>query len=310
MRHAAACLGLTLLVVLTGCNTLRWGIFRPPENIKTPVTQGTAPTTEQLTDYLNKNAALLKTLRCDEVRVTCRQGIQAVDLDARMICQQPRNFRMTANFLGKPEVDLGSNEQEFWYWIRRGDPAQIYCRYQDLDAGQVRIMPFPFQPDWVLETLGMGQYGPASHYQLDTSDPNKLKLIERTKSPQGKPVQKVIVFNRRPAQAPEPQITDFILVDEESNKEICSAHVLASQIDPGTGGMYPKRLELSWPEQRLSLKLDLTAATAGVQIPPGFPAFVRQPLSGIRSFNLASGQFDGQPTSIRRTSGLGMTGRR
>ena len=116
---------------------------------------------------------------------------------------------MVGEVLGKREVDLGSNDQEFWYWIRRSDPPyQVYCSYQALSEGKVTQLPFPFQPDWVLETLGMGNYGPASRYKLETEQ-ERFKLVEVVRGPQGRDVKKVIVFNRRPARPGSPVITEL-----------------------------------------------------------------------------------------------------
>lgn len=301
MRRLTACLCIGLTTMLAGCHSLGLDIFNPNRN-NADIPKN-APTAEQLVDYMNRNSERLKTMRCDDLRITAMHGIQSVALDARMVAQQPRDFRMTATFLSKPEVDLGSNQKEFWYWIRRGDRAQVYCPYDDLEAGRVRQMPFPFQPEWVLETMGMSNFGPATRYKL-TVEADKLKLTENIKSPQGKPMRKVIVFNRRPTRAPDPQVTDFILVDDETNKEICSATIRQTQVDPNSGGTYPRRMELRWPSENMSLKMYLASSQANVALGENFPAFVRQPLDGIPSFNLAQGQFDGRPTSIQRTGGF------
>ena len=82
-------------------------------------------------------------------------------------------------------------------------PPQFHCSYQALREGKVRMLPFPFQPDWIMETLGMGQYGPATRYEPQVVvEAEKLKLIEKIRSPQGVPVKKVTVFNRRKMTAP------------------------------------------------------------------------------------------------------------
>src|SRR5207249_12195775 len=65
------------------------------------------------------------------------------------------------------------NDQEFWFWVKHADmPQQFYCAYKDLEEGQVRVMPLPIQPSWIMETLGMGPYGPAEKYTLE-SDANR-----------------------------------------------------------------------------------------------------------------------------------------
>ena len=78
---------------------------------------------------------------------------------------------------------------------------------------------------------------------------------------------------------------------------ICSAHVTEVQFDP-KGGIFPRRLELSWPEQKLKLGMLLNGVDVNLTPPP--QAFVRLPMQGIPSFDLATARIDGQPNSIQR----------
>jgi hypothetical protein len=309
MRHVAAWLGLVLLLAGLAC-TPRWNFMRKDkqdfEDQHAP-----APTAAQLVEYLNENSKRLQCLRCQDLEVNCGVGLQSLPtLHGQMVCQQPRNFSMTGKLFGKDEVVIGSNQEEFWYWVRRGDPYQVHCSYRDLEQGKLRAMPFPFRPDWLLETLGMSTYGPPERYQL-LDEPPYVKLVERARSPQGTMVRKVIVMRRRPVASPNPQVTEFLLLNDATGKEICSAkilqsQVLASQLNRDKGALVPRQIVLNWPEQKLKLTMRLDTSTAQVDFPPNFPAFVRRPLQGVPSFDLASGRVDGQGTSLLRA---GFTGR-
>ena len=174
---------------------------------------------EDLVTYLNNVSKAIPGIQSDDIGLTCYTGGPVgLPVSGKLRAQGPRNFRMTAYALGDQEVDLGSNNQEFWYWIRRAEPnAQVFCSYQAIEEGRVKQMPFPFQPDWVLEAMGMGNYGPPEKYELVVEDKH-FKLIEKTRSPQGVPVKKIIVFNRSKVPVPQPQITDFLCVEEATNK--------------------------------------------------------------------------------------------
>ena len=105
-----------------------------------------------------------------------------------MICQKPRNFRLSAKALGNTAADLGSNDREFWFWISKNEPPYLYhCSYEDYARG-VR-MPLPFQPDWIVEALGVGEYDPAKNYRVVPSGAG-VDLVEETTS-QGQPVRKI-----------------------------------------------------------------------------------------------------------------------
>jgi hypothetical protein len=281
-----------LLVMLTGCaDGGRFNLLRPSGNKPADPVATYTPATEELVAYLNRNSEKIPGIQSNDIGLTCYAGTGVgIPVGGKIRAQGPRSFRMTADALGNREVDLGSNDQEFWYWIRRGDPYQVFCSYQALEEGRVKQMRFPFQPDWVLEAMGMGRYGPAEKYELAT-EPGHFKLIERTKSPQGVPVKKIIVFDAQDrSKKPDlPQVTDYLVVDERSGKLIGSAKITRRQILPG-GGEIPRELELRWPEENMKLVLHLT----GVQVNGNIPSqvFVRTKLNGVHSYDLATGQLD------------------
>src|SRR5207253_1607563 len=234
MRNRVCLIGLGCLLLALGCDQTRFNIFKgmdPPPPTK-------PPTTEQVVAYLNENASRIQTVRSDELWLTVHQGLQSGGLKGKMMVEKPRGLRLVADMAGSSVVDMGSNPQEFWYWISKAEPPyQFYCSYAALQAGPVKYMSFPFQPEWVMEAMGVGSYGPAERYTQEV-DNRTFKLVEKTRSPQGKPVRKVIVFNRRqvdPVKSREPQMSACLLVDDATGQEICSAHVLETHYDPATG---------------------------------------------------------------------------
>jgi hypothetical protein len=288
-----------LLLALTGCT--RWGMLKPEQNTAPP--PGSTPSVVAIVKYLDDNAARIQTVRSTDLDITCSLGLQSFGLRGKMIAQKPRNFLMGADSLGKRMVDLGSNDQEFWFWISKNDPPyQFYCSYKDLAGGRVRQMPLPFQPDWVVDALGMGNYGPADRYKMET-EADKLKLVEMARSPQGQPVRKVIVLNGRPVRAPTPQVVAFLLIDDASNKEICSAHITETLVDHDTGAIVPRRIEFRWTlPNNQKFKMAMRLGELNVNPPIAAAAFVRRPLQGVPSYDLATGRTD-QPTAFQRLQG-------
>jgi hypothetical protein len=302
MRHVIPWVGLGGLLFVAGCTSTRLGIIGGGGGNPPPVS-GQTPTVAALVKYLDDNAQRVRSLRCDDVDLGVSHGIVTLaNLPTQLACQQPRNFRMSAKFAANDEVDLGSNDQEFWFWIRKMDSKQYFCPYQALDEKRPVRLPFPFQPGWVMETLGMGSYGPPERYQLvveGNREPTRYKLIEHTTGPQGNKVRKVIVFNARDQsnRPGSPQITDFLLLDEATGRELCSAKILEVQGDLSSG-MVPKRMQLRWPEEKITLTLRLSRPVLNAQLPG--PLFVRRPLAGQPSINLATGRPEGQPSGLQR----------
>lgn len=281
MRFAKTCVLLAALVPLVGCETFRWGLFRRDDPTPPP---GALPSADQLVAYLNDNSQRIRSLSCTDIDLTAQQRFQSFGLRGKMMAMKPRGLVMNATAFGSPVVDLGSNSDEFWFWFSKGEPYQFFCTYKDYEEGRVAKLPFPFQPDWVLEGLGMGSFGSADKYTIE-SDAKTVRLVERTRSPQGQPVRKVIVMNRREARAPNPQVQAYLLFDETTNKEICSVHVHETKIDDATGAIVPRKMDVRWPTDNAKLTFTFNQ----MQVNPVLEEaqFQRRPMQGVPAFDLA-----------------------
>jgi hypothetical protein len=286
MRSLAGVFGLGAVVLFSGCADSKWSLFRHSQDaaVRLPTER---PTAAQLVAYLNNNAQRIGSLQCTDVDLDCTQGIQSFHIRGKLACQKPKDFYLQAEAMGKTEAIIGSNNQEFWYWVARGDPYLIHCSYQDLAKG-VRI-PFPFQPDWVMEALGMSEYDPTQPYELVPTE-KAYQLIQNTTNSQGQRVQKVTVFNPQVARF---QVTDHVLWDA-SRREICRAHILDAQPVQG-GAMLPRRIVFTYPAERLKLDMTLWHQADDIAVNRGFDPsrakalFTRPALSGVQTYDLAHG---------------------
>jgi hypothetical protein len=160
------------------------------------------------------------------------------------------------------------------------------------------MMPLPVQPEWVMEAMGLGPYGPPEKYTLEPGENQTIRLVEKAKSPQGHTVRKVIVMNRKEVKAPTPQVMALLLIDDASGQELCSAHVSSTMVDRATGAILPYRMELRVPAQKMKMALKMDGMTVNGAIAPS--AFSRQPVAGAEPFNLATGRTEG----FQRTEGF------
>src|SRR5579871_3289511 len=106
------------------------------------------PTATEVVEYLNRNIAKSPSWRCTEVKISSHGSGIPISVRATIAVQQPRNFRMTAESLVGNEVDVGSNNERFWFWVRQGDRAVYTARHDELHRAK---LPIPFQPDWIIE---------------------------------------------------------------------------------------------------------------------------------------------------------------
>jgi hypothetical protein len=245
------------------------------------------PTAETVIASLNDNARRIQSLESKDVDLTCTQG-QSVNLRAFMACQKPRNFRLRGQVVNNTIVDMGSNGQEFWWWIGKADPPYLYhCTYEDFSRIQGRIQ-LPFQPDWVIEALGMSEFDPGKNYQLLPGRGNTFELIENTLSPQGKPVRKITVLAKMPNN--QIQVTAHVLKDDQG-REICSAYVTQHQRDHATNAVVPRVVELRWPAEQIKMKMVINQVEVNreLQTQGTVALFTRPFLKDVPNYDLLRG---------------------
>jgi len=293
MRCVFPVLGLGAVLCFTGCSDTKWGFLRNSQDaVRVP---GDAPTAAQLVAYVNQNAQRLQTLESRDVDLDVRSGFQQFGARGKLACQKPNNFRFVAEVLSKREADIGSNDREFWYWMAKAEPPYlIYCSYQDLARG-VRV-PFPFQPEWVMEALGMSELDPGQNYRLE-ADRNGWKLVQDALNPQGQPIRKITVFNRANLQ-----VRDHLIQDAKG-KEICAAHITEHQLVNGVN--VPRKIALEYPAERMALKMRFGEVTVNRPFDPEqFNwLFTRPNWPGIQSYDLAQ-TLDLAPGGVRRAGGV------
>ncbi len=297
MRSIIAVASLVALVLAVGCNHI---MPHQRENSGGTALNAAAPTVDQLIEYLNKNAAAVK----PDQAVTCRNVMIDVvaeggqgGIDCKMICQAPRNFRMSGVVVSQPMVELGSNDKEFWFWVKQINPTCLYhCSYDDLARG-IKV-PFPFQPDMVVKALGLAPYERGKQYSIKIVDDNRgrhkaIELTEQAFSPDHKPIQKVTVFSYHQAEPPQPQVIAHIVKDERG-RVVCEANVRSAQrVDGINGPIIPRMVDFSWPEQKMKMKMRIENPSI-IAMPPQKAAavFNRQDLQ-YQSVDLATQVMDG-----------------
>jgi hypothetical protein len=272
------------------------------------------PTPQELVGYLNRNAAKITALESRDLDLDIKAGNQSFGVSGTLFCQKPRNFRLRAKMpaLRREVADFGSNDQEFWYWIREDKPPDLYyCSYADLARGDVRL-PFPLQPEWVLEALGMAAPAPVGTPEQEqalgrsfdvrkTADNKYVELIERTRSAQGQPAIKVTTLNNFTASGKTPQVVAHRLYDGRGQL-VCQATVVSVQHDPASGAAVPHKVELKWPAQQMGLTMTLgEVAVNNPSLGQNPRLFSRPRPEDVRQVDLARGLPSMAPAGVQRT---------
>ena len=93
-----------------------------------------------------------------------------------------------------PELDLGSNDELFWFWVKRSQPPAIYyCRHDQFAASQARQMT-PFEPRWLIEALGVVEFDRSLPHQLTVLPNDRLRIDTIRNTPEG-PMTKITILD-------------------------------------------------------------------------------------------------------------------
>jgi hypothetical protein len=263
-RRSICVLASAFCVLLGGCNIFR---ARPePPDAKAPPVPTVSrdkPTPQLLVKYLNDEADKLHSIETHDLQIDVRVPGSSVSLESgSLLCQKPRFFRLTGKKLGMQQVLVGSNDDRFWFYVKQDPSDALYhCSYTDFEKGAVDL-PFPFEPEWVLEALGMAHTNASPSMKVE-DDKTTYRLIEDT-TMRGKPVRRVTVFYKGNARGEQPQVKSRTLYDSQ-DKVICAATIKTVTRIPvergaNTKSTYvtcPQIVKLEWPAQQTELILDL-----------------------------------------------------
>jgi hypothetical protein len=151
-RTLLATLLIALLASTSGCAWLRGRPTLEP----TPVLFHELPTLEQLTVAVNSNTDRVHTLQGREGKLVLK-GLPDISLD--LAYEQPRRLRLRAGtgLLGQ-ELDLGNNDDLFWFWAKRSpEPALFFARHDRFAQSPNRAM-LPIEPSWVIDAIGLPRF--------------------------------------------------------------------------------------------------------------------------------------------------------
>jgi hypothetical protein len=254
-RNRLCCwLAIALSCGATGCLFGRFG-QRDPYALNAPCTLPSNLSLSELVAHLNRNTERMTSWRCMNVAISSRGPLGLpVKLSAMLAVEQPRNFRLLASLGANNEVDLGSNDERFWFWISRFKPPGVYtARHDQMDVA-LRRFPIPFQPDWLVEALGVVPLDESEFtMQPHETDPRLVNLIRYRPAPQGDPVRLVMVVD----------ICHGLIVEHRlhspSGQLVARAGLKNYLRDGVTGAVLPHLIELDWPQEKLGLTLELGA---------------------------------------------------
>ncbi|HEY1067714.1 MAG TPA: hypothetical protein VGE52_16440 [Pirellulales bacterium] len=179
-------------------------------------------------------------------------GFPVPSLSARVAAVPELKLRIVAQtgFTGE-EVDIGSNDDHFWMWVRRNEPPGVYwCRHSEFAQSELR-RHFPIDPSWMMECLGLAAFQPSDkHLSMQPAGGGRLAIRSVRNTAIG-PLQKYTWVDEVMGWVVEQHLYTA------DGKIIASARGSQHQVDPYTGAVTPRKIEMRWPSMKLDLKLTL-----------------------------------------------------
>lgn len=220
---------------------------------------------EQIVAAVNQNSSRIRSLSATgaTIRVPGKLGLPS--LSGNIAAERPGRFRLTAGTaLTGQEIDLGSNDELFWIWSRRNDPAAVYfCRHEQFAQSAIRQV-MPVEPSWLLAALGMVEIDPASVFDgpLPRAD-GTVEIRSWLPSASGM-LSRVTVIDAHRAW-----VVEQYVYDQSGTTLLASAVAESHRYYPVEQVSLPDRVSIRLPTADLALTIDL--GTVAINQLPGDP---------------------------------------
>ncbi len=240
----------------------RFGAPPPPCVWPDDITQA------ELVTRLNENSNRLSSWRTTSatIRIHGRGILNPPPVEALIAVESPRNFRLKAKSPLGMEADLGSNQEHFWFWNKHNQERGVYQARHDAEPERMRRFPMPFQPDWIMEALGVVAIDPEEPITMQpgpaTSQHTVLLVADRL-SPQGTKVRKYTAVDLCHGVIREHALYD-------ARGQLIARAVLSNHYrDKASNVVLPKTIELDWPQANVQMTISLSNVEVNPeQIPP------------------------------------------
>jgi hypothetical protein len=155
--------------------------------------------------------------------------------------EKDRNLRMIGWSKIKKEIDIGSNNDHFWFWSARMKPqALYYCPQSHISKNRLRPALHPL---WILETTSISEISLENAKIVNQGD--NLAIVQQKRGTNGEPVIKVTLVSKL-----SPVIIGHYLFDSKGDMIISTEVEKYQNID---GHLIPEKMKTIWYEENLTL---------------------------------------------------------
>lgn len=199
---------------------------------------------------MNERNSRVKSVLCENVGYVVRQSGNRFRLTGKVCYEKPKNFRMLIDSVLGREVDIGSNDKEFWYWSRRDkSPGLHYAAHEDFPKTRLKT---PFNPAFLRASLGFEEW--AAEGVRVTEDGGDVMLTYRQTDGSGRPVLFSVIVNKAKKRA------DGYSVSDANGKPVATCEI--KQFD----GDSPSQILYDWQEEGRVMLMTMPNVSVNVKI--------------------------------------------
>ncbi|MDX1946822.1 MAG: hypothetical protein SFU86_15580 [Pirellulaceae bacterium] len=250
IRNHPPAVGLLLAVFLVAAGGCRWNqMFRRTLTEPTPVAFTTLPTRDEAVAALNANSGRIQALQTQGATVSVPG---APSIGAEIALERPRKLRFRAggNLIGQ-QLDLGSNDQLFWFWAALApEPSVFFARHDQFATSRARQM-LAIEPTWLIDALGVVQVDPATILEDPTTAGDNRVQLKTTLQASAGQFTRQILLHARYGWVQEQHLYDA------AGRLVASALNSRHEYSAVDGVSLPKRIEVSMPDGQLRFQLDV-----------------------------------------------------
>jgi hypothetical protein len=211
-----------------------------------------AATLEQIMGAVNANAQKIQTLHTNNATINVPGALGIPTLRANIAAMRPGRMRLEASTaVTGAEIDFGSNDELFWFWVKRNEPPAVYFARHTQRPGSAAQQLMPIDPQWLLDAIGMAEFRATDRHEGPLPiDKNRVEIKSIVQTASGPLVKRTVV------DASKALVLEQYLYDG-AGKPVASAIAKSHRYFEATGVALPQVVEISVPAAELAMTIDL-----------------------------------------------------
>lgn len=179
--------------------------------------------------------------------------LDSFSMTAKLLYRNPRDLFLKLEHTLGGDMEIGSNEREFWVWNKIDEDRYWWGLHENL--GPTEQANLPIRPDHIVEVLGLG--GIPSEFQPGQEPdfrvlPDRYELrFKGGSSTGGEQVEKVLFIDRRP-----PYLIRQLQYLRPGGSVALDAKLSDYQVVEGSSVRAPHKIEMFWPHRGERMELE------------------------------------------------------